>query len=92
MPQHGGYHSTFSPLCLELRAAAGPGCAAGAGTQSPLGPLTLLLEGSCTAVGFPSSKALRLHPAWVLETERGHTAGEGLPPVLGPALLGPPAW
>ncbi len=92
VPQHGGYHSTFSPLSLELRAAAGPGCAAGAGTLSPLGPLTLLLAGSCTAVGFASSKPLRLHPAKDLETERGHTAGEGLPPVLGPALLGrPPA-
>jgi len=93
VPQHGGYHSTFSPLCLELRAAAGPGCAAGAGTLSPLCPFTLLLVGSCAAVGSSSSKPLRLHPARVLETERGHAAGEGLPPVLGPALLGsPPAW
>ncbi len=92
-PQHGGYHSTFSPLCLELRAAAGPGCAAGAGTLSPLCPFTLLLVGSCAAVGSSSSKPLRLHPARVLETERGHTAGEGLPPVLGPALLRRfPAW
>ena len=94
VPQHGGYHSTFSPLCLELRAAAGPGCAAGAGTLSPLCPLNLLLAGCCAAVGFSSSsKPLRLHPARVLETEREHVAGEGLPPVLGPALLGsPPAW
>ena len=92
-PQHGGYHSTSSPLCLELRAAAGPGCAAGAGTLSPLCPFTLLLVGSCAAVGSSSSKPLRLHPARVLETEREHVAGEGLPPVLGPALLGsPPAW
>ena len=89
----GGSHSTFSPLSLELRAAAGPGCAAGAGTLSPLGPLTLLLAGSCAAVGFASSKPLRLHPAKDLETEREHTAGEGLPPVLGPAVVGsPPAW